>query len=140
MRTMGLDVGDKRIGVALSDAGGSLAYPLKAIERSTYEVDLSVIEALAKEHDVASIVVGLPISLNGSLGPQAEKVQEFTRRLSQRMSVPITTYDERFSTTAAERLLIERKLRRQERKGRRDAAAAALVLQAYLDAMRSGNA
>ena len=140
MRTMGLDVGDKRIGVALSDAGGSLAYPLKAIERSTYEVDLSAIEALAKEHDVASIVVGLPISLNGSLGPQAKKVQEFTRRLSQRMSVPITTYDERFSTAAAERLLIERKLRRQERKGRRDAAAAALVLQAYLDAMRSGNA
>jgi putative Holliday junction resolvase len=131
MAILGLDVGEKRIGVALAD--GLLAIPLTVIDRAEEEADLERVLALAEEHGVKRIVVGLPLSLDGSIGWQAEKVISFSRALSKSTNVPIDTWDERLSTVAAERQLLDAGVKREKRRMRRDATAAAIVLQAYLD-------
>ena len=131
MAILGLDVGEKRIGVALAD--GLLAIPLTVIDRVETGSDLKKILALAEEHEVKRIVVGLPRSLDGSIGRQAEKVISFSRALSESTNVPIDTWDERLSTVAAERQLLDAGVKRGKRRMRRDATAAAIVLQAYLD-------
>ena len=129
MAILGLDVGEKRIGVALAD--GLLAIPLTVIDRTEKGADLELILVLAKEHGVERIVVGLPRSLDGSIGKQAERVLTFSRALSQHIHVD--TWDERLSTVAAERLLLDAGMKREKRKEKRDAMAAAIILQAYLD-------
>lgn len=129
MAILGLDVGEKRIGVALAD--GLIAIPLTVINRAGEEIDLERVLALAQEHGVERIVVGLPRSLDGSIGRQAERVLDFSRALSQH--VPVDTWDERLSTVAAERLLLDTGMKREKRKEKRDAMAAAIILQAYLD-------
>ena len=131
MTILGLDVGQKRIGVALAE--GLLAVPLTVIERSGKEGGVEAILALAREYGVERIVVGIPHSLDGSIGRQAERVLAFSRELSQHTDVPIDTWDERLSTVAAERLLVEAGVKSEKRKARRDAMAAAVILQAYLD-------
>ncbi|HEX77859.1 MAG TPA: Holliday junction resolvase RuvX [Dehalococcoidia bacterium] len=133
---MGLDVGERRIGVALSDPGGILASPLAVIdahEAAAFEA----IQALAAQHQVERLVVGMPRSLGGGLGPQAQAIQAFKEKLQARLSLPVDTWDERFSTVAAERILAEAGTKARKRKGLRDAVAAALVLQGYLDGMRA---
>jgi len=131
MAILGLDVGDKRIGVSLAD--GLLAIPLTVIDRTGEGANLEQLLALAREHGVERIVVGLPLSMNGSIGRQAEKVISFSRALSKSTNVPIDTWDERLSTVAAERQLLDAGLKRGKRRMRRDATAAAIILQAYLD-------
>jgi len=133
MAILGLDVGDKRIGVSLAD--GLLAIPLTVIDRTGEGANLEQLLALAREHGVERIVVGLPLSMNGSIGRQAEKVLAFSRSLSEHVDIPVDTWDERLSTAAAERLLLNSGMKREERKGKRDAMAAAIILQAYLDRM-----
>lgn len=150
---MGLDVGDKRIGVAVSDPGRSLARSLRVIERGPKGQDLEVIGQLVRELDVACIVVGYPRSLDGTIGQQAKRVERYARELERGLGVPVVLWDERLSTVAAERLMREtgrsqgvssvefyrgnKKVRRPlARKGGRrgiDAVAAALILQSYLD-------
>jgi putative Holliday junction resolvase len=137
MRIMGLDVGEKRIGVAIADAEGLVAFPLAVLDRVGEEADLKAILALAEEHDVEQIVVGLPRSMDGSIGKQAELVLDFCKLLSQHTDIPVDTWDERLSTVAAERLLSEAGAKRGKKKAQRDAMAAALVLQGYLDRARS---
>jgi len=127
MAILGLDVGEKRIGVALAGAEGLLAIPLTVINRAGEEADLETIIALAEEHGVKRIVVGLPRSMDGSLGRQAEKTLAFSRELSQHTDVPVDTWDERLSTVAAERLLLGAGMKREKRKARRDAMAAAII-------------
>ncbi len=136
LRTLGLDVGESRIGVAVSDPTGTITSPLAAIRRANLEEDIRAVTTLAEEQEAEAIVVGLPISLNGRMGPQARRTQEFIRSLSSQSPVPVHTQDERFSTVEAERLLRDAGRAPSRDKGLRDSAAACVILQAYLDARR----
>jgi len=140
VRILALDVGDRRIGVALSDPSGTLASALTVIERSAKERDLRKIAALADEHQVAQVVVGLPRRMDGTVGEQAEKVQAFARGLQRFVSQPVVFWDERLTTAAAERMMIEAGMKRAKRRARIDAAAAALILQGYLDYLAASRA
>jgi putative Holliday junction resolvase len=137
MRVLGLDIGDKRIGVALSDPQGLLAGALTIIERRDSAADIQAILNLVEKHGVERIVIGLPRSLDGSIGQQAKRVQAFAKMLGQKVDVPVESWDERLSTVAAERLLIEVGARRAKRKKQRDAIAASFILQGYLDRLQS---
>lgn len=140
-RILGLDIGEKRIGVAISDPDGILATPLSIIDYTDSIKAMEEIVGIVSKQGVGLVVVGLPRSLSGSLGVQAEKVQEFIDGLKSRLGVPIEVRDERFSTMLARRLLrgADRKAK-DRRKTRDDAAAAAVILQAYLDERRKPEA
>jgi putative Holliday junction resolvase len=134
---MGLDIGEKRIGVALSDSLRIMAGALTVVERVTNDAALKQIIDLARENEVERIVVGMPRSLDGSLGKQAQAVQSFVDLLKRRTDIPVVTWDERLSTVAAERTLLEVGMKRDKRKKRRDSLAAAIILQGYLDRANS---
>ncbi len=136
MRLLALDVGERRIGVAVSDSLGILASPLTTINRSSEERDSRAVLDLAAEHEVGGIVVGIPYSLSGERGPQALAVERFRDALAARAGVPVIDQDERYSTVEAERLLRETGVEPSRDRARVDAAAAAVVLQSYLDAGR----
>ena len=139
MRVLALDVGGKRIGVALSDPTGLLASPLTTITRSSEPEDIDSVLRLVQENGVEEIVVGLPLSLSGRAGPQAKRVTGFTERLSERAAVPVKAEDERYSTAQAERLLRQAGAKPSEDRARVDAAAAAVILQSYLDSRRAAS-
>ena len=134
---MALDVGDRRVGIALSDPTGTLATPFGAVERG--ESDVDEILRLAEREGAGAIVIGMPYTLAGARGEQAAKTAAFVRALREKArGVPVSTLDERLSTAQARRLLREsdssrRKTRRRQDRGRTDAAAAAVILQGYLD-------
>ncbi|HCP60820.1 MAG TPA: Holliday junction resolvase RuvX [Dehalococcoidia bacterium] len=130
---MGLDIGDKRIGVALSDPEGILASPLTIIERSGDSTDMEAITSIIHQHQVGRVIVGLPRSMDGSIGRQAEKVESFTQELRNRTHAPVEFRDERLTTVSARRLMREAAAGKSRRRVRDDAAAAALILQGYLD-------
>jgi len=129
-RSLGLDIGDRRIGVAMSDPQGILASPLTIINRADEPSDINAILAIVDQNQVGAVVVGLPLSLNGSLGPQAEKVQDFAHQLRRHTEVTVEFRDERLTTASAQRLM---KMTGKDRRSRDDAMAAALILQGYLD-------
>ncbi len=137
MRILGLDVGDKRIGVALSDPDGILASPLTVINRKEESLDIKAVIDIISQRGVARIVVGLPRSLDGSLGWQVSKVKDFVRKLSEHTRVPVYYRDERLTTVMARRL--KQASGRKGGRGKKsdDAQAAALILQSYLDELRS---
>lgn len=135
MRIMGLDVGDKRIGIALSDLMGWTAQGLETLERINTKKDLQRLEEIVKENQVHKIVVGLPKNMNGTLGPQSEKVQKFAEGLKKRTNLEIIYWDERLSTVAAERSLIQADVSRKKRKTVIDKVAATYILQNYLDSI-----
>jgi putative Holliday junction resolvase len=137
VRYLGLDVGDVRIGVALSDETATLASGLVTLERVGPRKDVRAVAAIVRERGVDEVVVGVPWRLDGSLGPQGEKVMGFVEALRRGLKVPVVTWDERFTTVAADELLAEAGVRRRDRKARIDRAAAALILQGYLDSHRS---
>jgi|YelNatPaOPRAMG01_1025707.scaffolds.fasta_scaffold25806_2 putative Holliday junction resolvase len=139
MRIMALDIGDKKIGVAMSDPEGVLATPLVTIIRLNDSEAIDSICKLVSKYKVGHVVVGLPYSLDGSVGTQAEKVCAFARKLSQSLQVDIRMQDERLSSAAADRLLSEAGAKKGHKKSVRDAAAAAFILQGYLDSLRSGD-
>lgn len=131
---MGLDVGEKTIGVAVSDPLGWTAQGVTTIRRrGNLEEDLEAILRLVQEYHVERVVVGLPRNMNGSLGPQAKKVLDFMQALEERLKLPVVPWDERLTTSAAERVLIAADLSRRRRKGVVDRLAAVLILQSYLD-------
>ena len=132
-RSLGLDIGDKRIGVALSDPGGILASPLTIIERSDGEQDVENIINIVNQHQVKRIVIGLPLSMDGSSGKQADKVKAFVQKLYRHTEAPVEFRDERLTTVAAKRLLHISSAKKARKKVRDDAIAAALILQGYLD-------
>ncbi len=136
-RLLGLDVGDRRIGLALSDPLNITAQPLGVLERVGLKKDLDALAAMCVEHGVGELVVGLPTDRYGELGPQAENVLGFVKKLAERTDLPVRTWDERFTTVAAERTLRDGGVPGKRRKGVRDQMAAQLILQAYLDARRS---
>ena len=136
-RIMGLDIGDRRIGVALSDSLRIVAGALTVVERVTDDAALKQIIDLACENEVERIVVGMPRSLDGTLGKQAQAVQSFVDLLKERTDIPVVTWDERLSTVAAERTMLETGMTRDKRKKRRDSLAAAFILQGCLDREKS---
>lgn len=137
MRNLGLDIGDRRIGVAISDREQILASPLVTIVRDDDDKAIEAIVALVNKYEVQRIIIGFPYSLNGNVGKQANKVQAFADKLSQRTKVDIQLRDERLSTVAVDRLLVEAGMKSKKRKEQRDAAAAAFILQGYLDSLKA---
>jgi len=136
-RVLGLDIGTRRIGVALSDPGRVLASPLTLIEPSDQATAIQAICHLVRQHEVGRIVVGMPYSLDGTVGQQARRVLDFVAALSQQAGVPVEAWDERLTTVIAERRIAEAHVRRGKRRGLVDAAAAAVILQGYLDSQWS---
>jgi putative Holliday junction resolvase len=133
-RLMGLDVGTKTIGVALSDVGRSLATPLETIKRGKFLPDAQRLFDAVKRYDVGAFVVGLPLSLDGSEGPRCQSVRQFAANLLAVQDMPLSFQDERLSTAAVERVLIDDlDMTRQRRAQVVDRAAAAYILQGALD-------
>lgn len=133
MRIMGLDVGDRTIGVAVSDAMGWTAQGVEVIRRTSPAKDLLRLQELTALYEVTSFVVGLPKNMNGTVGPQGEKVREFAEVLKQTFGLPVVLWDERLTTAAAQKTLIAADVSRAKRKQVVDKMAAALILQGYLD-------
>lgn len=133
MRIMALDYGDKTIGVALSDALKITAQGKEVIRRTSRKADFKRLEELIQENEVERIVVGLPLNMNGTQGPRAEKTLKFVERLKNAFDLPVETYDERLSTSAAERTLLEGDMSRKKRKKVIDMTAAVIILQGYLE-------
>lgn len=133
MRVLGLDVGEKTVGVAVSDPLGLTAQGVEVIRRSTIQQDLQRLTELVNKYQVEQIIVGMPRRTDGSYGPEAEKVREFAQQLAETISVPIEFWDERFSTAAAERILLEGDVSRTKRRKVVDKVAASVILQGYLD-------
>lgn len=133
-RWMGLDVGEKTIGIAVSDELGWTAQGVETIKRQSKEKDLARIQELVAHYQVGGFVVGLPKNMNGTIGPRAELCQAFGRLLEERTSLPVHMWDERLTTMAAERMLISADVSRQKRKTVIDKMAATLILQGFLDA------
>ena len=139
MRVVGIDLGERRIGVAVSDASGTLARPLKTIERGPSDPEAverlnTLVAELAAEDGVGSVVVGVPTRLDGSSSPQTVRIKVMVALLSARLTIPVVTQDERLSSREAEERLSVREKDWRKRKAKLDAAAAAVILQDYLDA------
>jgi putative pre-16S rRNA nuclease len=136
MRLMGLDVGSRTIGVAVSDELGLTAQPIKTIRRKSKREDVKALKEIMAEFDIAKIVVGLPKNMDGTLGKQAETTFRWIKDLQEEINVPVITWDERLSTVGASRVLLEADLSREKRKKVIDKLAAVLILQGYLDKTR----
>ena len=132
-RTLGLDVGERRIGVAPSDPLGITAQRLTVITRQEPGRDLDAVAALANEHEVNAIVVGLPLMMRGEAGEQAKRVMAFAEALTPKVACAVHMWDERLTTVQGERALLETGASRQDRKRLIDQVAAQLILQSYLD-------
>jgi putative Holliday junction resolvase len=137
VRVLGLDVGERRVGIAISDPTGTVARPLQALVRGSREEDFAAIAALVAEHDVGLVVVGQPLSLDGTEGPQARRVARYAEALAARLPIRLVSWDERFTTLEAEEILRQSRGRQERRRARTagglDAVAAAVILQSYLD-------
>lgn len=137
-RILALDPGSKRIGVALSDEFGWTAQPLETYERRSVAEDVAHIQQLVRQHDVGRVVMGLPIRMDGRAGPEAESARLFLESLERALDVPVIAWDERLTSKAAEKMLIEADVSRKKRKGAVDRVAAAILLQSYLESLSSG--
>jgi putative Holliday junction resolvase len=135
-RVMALDVGERRIGVALSDPTRMLASPLTTIRAVPRSTALKRILTLIRDYQVTALVVGLPLTMNGDIGPQATLVQQFVDELRPLIDIPISFVDERLTTVAAERMMIDLKIKPEQRRARIDEVAASIILQDFLDSQR----
>jgi putative Holliday junction resolvase len=132
---MALDVGERRIGIALSDPFGHFAQPYATLERRSAAADIEQLSAIAREHGVAALVVGLPLHMSGEESEMAGKIRGFADRLGTALALPVQYWDERLTSQEAERTLIAGGVRRNKRKRVVDQVAAVLILQGYLDSM-----
>lgn len=139
-RVLGVDVGERRIGLALSDPLGWTAQPLTTLVRAGEAETLEALKSLCLRLDVERIVVGLPRTLRGELGPQARRVEAFARALAGATGLPVVFEDERLTTVEAERAMLEADLSRRRRRQAVDRTAAALILQSYLERRRAAGA
>ena len=136
MRILGLDVGSKTIGVAISDPLGWTAQGIDTIRRKTKEVDLEQVDKICKEYGVETIVIGLPKNMNVSIGESGERVLALAELIKEKTNLPIEMWDERLTTVAAHRAMLEADLSRGKRKKIVDKIAATYILQGYLDKLR----
>ena len=132
MRLLGLDVGDIRIGVAVSDPTGTVVEPLTTIRAGTRAAAIEKIAELVEQEGIGEVVVGTPVSLDGEVGPQARRVRAFTDLLAERISKPVRMWDESYSSAAADRIMGESRVGRRKKKRKRDSVAAAVILREYL--------
>ncbi|MGO9460843.1 MAG: Holliday junction resolvase RuvX [Rhodomicrobium sp.] len=132
-RLLGLDVGTKTIGLALSDVMCQIATPLETIRRTKFKADAEQLLKLAAQHGAGGLVIGLPVNLDGTEGPRAQSTRAFARNLAQLTALPMAFWDERLSTAAAERALLEADTSRKRRAELIDKMAAAYILQGALD-------
>jgi len=137
MRIMGLDVGTKRIGLAVSDETGSIAQGRETVARTSDEKAVAAIKEIASAEKVAEIVVGLPLNMDGSEGPSAEGCRKFAKKLSETLKVPVKFWDERLSTKEAESVMLMADVSRAGRKKAVDKLAAVVILQRYLDSLNA---
>jgi putative Holliday junction resolvase len=138
-KLLGLDLGTKTIGVAVSDAMRYSATPLETIARTKFAVDAKRIAELVAENGISGIVLGLPLNMDGSEGPRAQSTRAFARNLAQKVEVPIVFWDERLSTSAVERMMVdEANIRRDKRAAVVDKLAASYILQGALERLRRG--
>jgi putative Holliday junction resolvase len=133
MRTLGIDHGSKRIGVAISDELGMIGQPLEFVPAEPLSTALQRLADIVRERGVGEIVVGMPRNMNGTYGPAAELAREFVAALKTQVTVPVKAWDERLTTAEANRVLIGSGMRRDKRKTKVDQTAAAILLQSYLD-------
>ena len=136
MRILGLDVGSKTIGVAISDPLGWTAQGIDTIRRKNKEQDIELVHKICKDYGVETIVIGLPKNMNGTIGEAGEKALEFAELLKEKTELPIEMWDERLTTVAAHRAMLEADLSRNKRKKIVDKIAATYILQGYLDRLR----
>ena len=136
MHILGIDYGKKRLGLALSDEGQTLASPLPVYQRRGNKQDLAHLTRLAKEKEVGRIVVGLPRNMDGTLGEMAQEVLTFVDALKGKIDLSVDTFDERLTTAEAERVLVQADLSRKRRKTLKDSLAAVLILQGYLESLK----
>jgi putative Holliday junction resolvase len=134
---MGLDLGTKTIGLAISDAGRRIASPLRTIARTKFRADADALLKAAAQHGIAAFVLGLPLNMDGSEGPRAQATRAFARNLAQLTALPILFWDERLSTAAVTRTLLEADASRRRRDAVVDKMAAAYILQGVLDRLSS---
>jgi putative holliday junction resolvase len=132
----GLDLGDKTIGVAVSDRGLSFAHPRPVIIRKKFSLDAAALLSLLAKDNTGAVAIGLPINMDGSEGPRAQASRAFVRNIARMSDLPFLFWDERLSTVAAERTLIEMDFSRRKRAGKIDSAAAAFILQGVLDRLQ----
>jgi putative Holliday junction resolvase len=137
MRYIGLDVGDRTIGVAVSDPLNYTAQGITTVRRKSLEKDLENLREIFKNYEIQEIIVGLPKNMNGTIGPQAEKAMEFGGVLEKEFGLKIVFWDERLTTMAATRAMLEADMSRKKRKGLVDKIAATYILQGYLDKLSS---
>jgi putative holliday junction resolvase len=135
-RVLGLDVGEKTIGLALSDVSRTIASALSTIQRTKFQADARELLAIAAGHDIAGLVIGLPVNLDASEGPRAQSTRAFARNLMALTELPVAFWDERLSTAAAERTLLAADTSRRRRAEVIDKMAAAFILQGFLDRLR----
>ena len=135
MRILALDHGTKRVGVAVSDELKMIAQPMEFIPAEPFDGVLARLKDIIREKEVEMILVGMPRNMDGSYGPAALKAKEFVAALGAKFAVPIKTWDERLTTTQAQKFLISAGVRRSERKEKVDQTAAAIFLQSYLDSL-----
>ncbi len=133
MRILGLDFGEKKIGVAVSDPLGWTAQGVEVIRRESVKKDIARLKQLIASWEVDKIVMGMPRRTDGSYGPEADRVKGFVAKLEREIDIPVEYWDERFSTVSAERVLLEGDVRREKRRLVVDKVAASVILQAYLD-------
>ncbi len=138
MRVLGLDYGEKRIGLAVSDEMGITAQGIPTLTRRSLERDLAALEKIIEQYAVEKIVIGYPLRLDGTAGIQCEKVDRFAAILARRFALPVLRWDETLTTSRAEEILTETRVRRKKRKSVVDKLAAMILLQDYLDRLRRG--
>ena len=136
-RVLGVDVGDKTIGLALSDVTRRIATPMETIRRGKFTRDAERLAALVAEHDVGALVIGLPVNMDGTEGPRCQSVRQFAANILERMEIEIAFWDERLSTAAVTRTMLEADLSRARRRRIVDKMAAAYILQGALDFLRN---
>lgn len=136
-RLMGLDVGRKTVGMALSDTGRMVATPLDTIRRTKFAADAETMRRLIAEHDVGALVIGLPVRMDGSEGPMCQSVRQFAANLAAVVDIDMVFWDERLSTAAITRTLLEADASRDRRRAVKDKLAAAYILQGALDRLRN---
>jgi len=138
-RVLGIDYGERRVGIAISDEAGIIAMPLCVLMVEHPKQALDEVQRLIREKQAGQVVVGMPLNLNGTRGPAAEAVSRFVLRLRAAVTLPVETWDERLSSKAAERILIDAEVRREKRKNVIDQVAAQIMLQSFLDAKSARN-
>jgi len=135
MRILALDYGERRLGFAVSDSESTIAFPLRVVDVKSRDHAREEVRRLCIETEAERLLVGLPLNMDGTKGPMAQKVEAFIESVREFLDIPVETWDERLSTNIAERVLLEGDLSRRKRKKLRDKLAAQVILQGYLDAM-----